>query len=209
MRRLEILQRIGFRTQAVLVAYDDEFIRKFGAQWIRQPRTKPYTREMKDAAHREMLLYIKEAKDGLSYFETKRDFNWAWDLIVITLMKIEYFVQAQGLLRTEIEKMISYQTSDRDQINDKVSRGKAFLDKLEKYPIEDFEKDLYSTETFIPYKIRSNQQTIRTNSENAFAQAKKELEHGDHLGATFSMLYHFYNLFYHNDVRSKDEYFYS
>ncbi|MCP4123367.1 MAG: YbjN domain-containing protein [Bacteroidetes bacterium] len=181
-------------------SYDDEFIQKFDASWIKEPSIKPYSSNKIDAAKTHLSLYINEAKDGISYFETKRAFNLAWDLIVITLMKIEYYIQAQGLLRTEIEKMISYQTGSRDPINEKVSRGKAFLKKLEDYPAEELEKYLYATETFIPYKVRSNQQSIRSNSETAFAQTKKEIEQGNHLGATFSLLYHFYNLFYHNDV---------
>jgi len=181
-------------------SYDDEFIQKFDASWIKEPSIKPYSTDKMEAAKTQLSLYINEAKDGISYFETKRVFNLAWDLIVITLMKIEYYIQAQGLLRTEIEKMISYQTGSRDPINEKVSRGKAFLNKLEDYPAEELEKYLYATETFIPYKVRSSQQSIRSNSETAFAQAKKEIEQGDHLGATFSLLYHFYNLFYHNDV---------
>jgi hypothetical protein len=181
-------------------SYDDEFISKFGAQWIREPKIEPYPEPLKQTARANMALYIEEARTGVNFFETKRAFNLAWDVIVITLMKIEFYIQPQGSLRTEIEKMVSYLTGSTDPMNDKVSRGKTYLDKLSKYDPAEFDKDLYVSSTFIPYKVRSNTQTVRTNSENAFAQSKVEIDQKNHLGASMTLLYYFFNMFYHNTV---------
>ena len=44
-------------------------------------------------------------------------------------MKIEYFANPQGILRSDIEKQVSYLQSQA-QLTDKVSQGKKFLDKI-------------------------------------------------------------------------------
>ncbi len=181
-------------------SYDDEFITKFDANWIHEPKIIAYSDEQKQQAWDNMQLYVNEAEAAVGHFLTKRNYNLAWDVLTISLMKMEYHLQPQGMLRIEIEKMMSYLTGSQDPINEKVNRGKKFLAKLKNYNRDEFNEMLYATETFIPYKVRSNAQTLKNNSENTFAQSKKEIERGDHLAATFTLLYHFFNIFYHNNI---------
>ncbi|MCB0502556.1 MAG: hypothetical protein KDD32_07720 [Bacteroidetes bacterium] len=181
-------------------SYDDEFISKFDASWIHQPKITPYSADQKQSAWDTMHAYIEEARSGISYFETKRSFNFAWDILMVTLMKIEYYIQPEGLLRIEIEKIVSYLISSRDALNDKINRGKNFLDKLSQYDRSKFDDDLYASETFIPYKIRSNEQAVKTATENAYVQAQKEREQGNHLAATMTIAYQFLYLMYHNNL---------
>ena len=183
-------------------SYDDEFISKFDAKWIQEPSISSFSQEVKNTAWDNMQLYIQEANDAIQYFETKRSLSFAWDVLAITLMKLEYYIKPQGLLRIEIEKTISYLLGNNDPMPTKVSRGKSFLDKLKTYDRASFEADLYSVNTFIPYKVRSNNQAVKNNAENSFAQAKKEREQGNHLAATMTLVYQFFYLFYHNNVPS-------
>jgi hypothetical protein len=181
-------------------SYDDEFISKFDAKWIQTPVVFPFSKEKKEEGWNVMQLYMQEALDAVNYFETKRSLNSAWDILAITLMKLEYFLQPQGLFRIELEKMISYLTGNGDPMPTKVSRGKSFLTKLQTYDRASFDADLYTINTFIPYKIRSNTQGIKNNGENAYAQAKKELEVENYFAATMTLMYQFFNLFYNNNV---------
>jgi hypothetical protein len=181
-------------------SYDDEFISKFDAKWIQTPSITPLSNEKKEEGWKVMQLYISEALEAVSYFETKRALDSAWDILAITLMKLEYFLQPQGLLRIELEKTISYLTGNGDPMPTKISRGKSFLNKLKEYNRADFDADLYSINTFIPYKIRSNTQGIKNNGENAYAQSKKEMEDKNYFGASMTLMYQFFNLFYNNNV---------
>lgn len=181
-------------------SYDDEFIQKFGARALAEPLVERYPREMLDKAWEHMQFYIEGARKGIAWFESKRAFNLAWDLIAITLMQIEYYIQPQGMLRTDMEKMIGYLIDETDLINTKVSRGKAFLDKMAGYDRAAFDADLYRVQTFIPFKVRSTEQALRSQSVNTYDQARRQMEAGDHLGATISLLYHFFDLFYQHDV---------
>lgn len=181
-------------------SYDDEFIHKFGAKPLSEPQVERYPREMLDKAWEHTQYYIEEARKGIAWFESKRAFNLAWDLIAITIMQIEYYIQPQGMLRTDIEKMLGYLIDETDLINTKVSRGKAFLNKLAGYDRAAFNADLYRVQTFIPFKVRSTEQALRSQSVNTYDQARRQMEAGDHLGATISLLYHFFDLFYQHDV---------
>ena len=100
--------------------------------------------------HVDRIMVADYVGEGVNFFETKRSFNLAWDVIVITLMKLEHHIQPQGILRTRLEKMISYMTSSEDPMNAKVNRGKKYLAELEAYPKADFTRDLYVSHTFIP-----------------------------------------------------------
>lgn len=181
-------------------SYDDEFINKFNASWIRDPRIEHYSDELKELAWEHTREDLAAARESVAFFESKRAFNLAWDVIVITLMKIEHHVEAEGMLRTDLEKMISYMTASQDAMNDKVNRGKNFLTKLEDYQKADFMRDLYRSETFIPYKVRTTEQSFRSNSENAYGQAKKEIEQGNYIGAAMTLYYHFLYTFYHHYI---------
>ncbi len=181
-------------------SYDDEFIKKFGAQWIQEPKVTRHSKEIEEEVWANVQLYIKEALDGISHFESKRIHGFVWDLIVITLMKIEYYASPQGNLRTEIEKNIGYMNNQQNTIHDKIDHGKRFLKKLQDYNKEHFLSDLYIAETFIPYKWRSTHDNIKSNFENAYAQAGKEFKGNDHTGASLTLMYNFFNMFYNNNV---------
>lgn len=180
--------------------YDDEFIKKFDAKHIREPRITHYSEEEKERGWKTVQNYIEEALEASDHFETKRLFNISWDVLTITLMRIEHFLSPQGVLRIEMEKMISYMTGSLDSLNEKTKRGKQYLNKIKNYDREAFDADLYSSETFIPFKIRATPEHVRSKSENTLAQSKKEVEQGNHLGASMTILFHFYNMFYHNDL---------
>ncbi|MDX2248912.1 MAG: hypothetical protein SF052_19140 [Bacteroidia bacterium] len=183
-------------------SYDDEFIRKFDASWIQEPIIERYSKEYIDNAWNKIQEYIKEAQAYIEYFENKRNFSFCWDVLNITLMKIEYYAEPQGLYRNEIEKTMAFLQS-AVPVMDRVNRGKEFLRKLQSWNRADFDKDMYKIQSFIPYKYRSTLENIRSNFEESYSAAKKERDAGDHIGATFSMQYIFLKLFYYNNVNAE------
>lgn len=183
-------------------SYDDEFIRKFGAKWIQEPVIERYSQEEIGKSWNKIQDYIKEAQTYIEYFENKRNFGFCWDVLNITLMKIEYYAEPQGLYRNEIEKTMAFLQSTAS-VTDRVNRGKEFLRKLQSYNRQDFESDMYKIRSFIPYKYRSTLENIRSNFQETFDAAKKERESGDHIGATFSLQYIFLKLFFYNNVSAE------
>jgi len=179
--------------------YDDEFITKFGAKRIQEPKINAYTTEQKDVAWNNIQLYIKEAFEAYEVLENKRMTNFLWDVLVITLLKIDYYCTPQGTLRNEMEKTLSYLNSKEDYYQG-LSTGKDFLKKLQSMEKEALEKDLYAIEVFVPYKFRTTPESIRNILKYAYETSEKEMKALDFIGATLTLQYGILNMLYSNNV---------
>lgn len=179
--------------------YDDEFISKFDAKRIQEPRVYAYDAAKKDAAWNTMQAYINEAFVAYEQLENKRLTGFLWDILSITLLKIDYFCSPQGTLRGEIEKAISNLNS-KDEYYARLGAGKDFLKKLQNYDRTKFDNDLYKIDVFVPYKFRTNLESVRNGLKYAHETADKEIKAMDYLGATLTIQYGILNFFYNNNV---------
>lgn len=179
--------------------YDDEFITKFSATHIQEPKVYAYTLEQKNAAWNNVQQYVKEALEGYEQLENKRLTNYLWDVLIITLLKIDYFCSPQGNLRVELEKAISNLNS-KDDYYQRLSGGTAFLKKLQNYDRTSFENNLYKIDVFVPYKFRTDLESVRNSLKYAHETADKEIKAVDHVGAVFTMEYGILNFFYNHNV---------
>ncbi len=175
--------------------YDDEFITKFSATHIQTPKTESLTEEQKNLAYDRIQAYATEALSGYEQLENKRLTAFLWDVLITTLLKIDYYCVPQGNLRNELEKTISFLNSKED-FYQRMSTAKDFLKKLQTTDKEKLKKDLYKIEIFVPYKYNANLDAVRNNLKYAYETAEKEMKAGDNIGATFSMSYGILNLFY-------------
>ena len=179
--------------------YDDEFIAKFNATRIQEPKIIPYTSAEKEIAWNTIQQYISEAFDVYAQLENKRLNTYLWDVLMITLLKIDYFCAPQGVLRNEIEKAI-VNLNSKDEFYQKLSGGKEFLKKLQNYDREKFENDLYKIETFVAYKFRNTLDSVRNNFKKAYETAENEMKAKDYIGATFTIEYAIFNFLYNNNL---------
>ena len=180
-------------------ANDDQFIDKFGASWTQEPSIERYDENAIKMTYNHLQEIIEQALKEIDYYENKRQFPFAWDVVAISLLKIEYLLQPQGSLRSKIEKAIGFMMS-KAQVPEKINRGKDALRDLQKVSLNDLKKDLYAIDIFIPYKLHTNEEKLKTILEPALAQAKKERESGDVLATTLTLSYNILNLFYHNNT---------
>ena len=179
--------------------YDDEFITKFDAKRIQDPKSVAYDADKKDTAWNIMQAYIYEAFIAYEQLENKRLTGFLWDILSVTLLKIYYFCSPQGSLRNEIEKAIT-NLNGKDEYYARLGSGKEFLKKLQNYDRTKFENDLYKIDVFVPYKFRTNLESVRTNLKYAHETADKEIKAMDFLGATLTIEYGILNFFYSNNV---------
>ncbi|MBX7226110.1 MAG: hypothetical protein K1X55_08765 [Chitinophagales bacterium] len=179
--------------------YDDAFIKKFDAKRIQEPIITPYSQETKQKAWDYLQLYLSEADEAFKYFEERRLSGFEWDVIMITLMKLEYLISPQGNLRNDIEKQHIDMGTNED-IATKVQRGKDFLRQLRNMSRTEFDADLYKIDTLIQYKFRATLPNIKQNLQGALDQAKKEIENKDYIGAMLTLEYNFFNMYYFNHV---------
>jgi len=93
------------------------------------------------------------------------------------------------------------------ELNERISEGEKFLLKLQRYNRNEFDKDIYIVDTFIPYKYSKSFDQMKDDFENWRKTAEKEMNSNNYLGATFTFQYIFlYNFFHYNlpaEVSSK------
>ena len=182
--------------------YDDEFITKFNAVRLREPQIVGYDTEKQNKAWDLTQQYIQEALTAYEQLDNKRLTQFLWDVLIITLLKIDFICAPQGYLRTEMEKTISYLNS-KDDYYQRLNSGKEFLKRLQTMPKETFTRDLYSIDIFVPYKYFTNLDGVRNSLKYAHETSSGEMKANDPLGATLTLEYGILNLFYNNNLDDK------
>lgn len=177
-------------------SYDDEFIKKFGARWINKPVIKRFSGNLVDFTWQKTQNYLNEAAAFIDYFERKRLFAPCLDVIIITLLKIDYFAEPQGVLRTDIEKNISQLQNREVQPADRIRKGKQFLKHLQDYKKEEFANDLYVAEVFIPFKNNFTVDMIETYFQELYNTIKQKMAAREYMWVVFTLHDAFLTLFY-------------
>ena len=80
--------------------------------------------------------------------------------------------------------------------------GKEFLRKLQNTTQAQLEKNLYNIEIFIPYKFRTDLESVRNALKYAYETSEKEIKTMDFIGATFTLEYGILNLLYSNAMEN-------
>lgn len=184
--------------------YDDTFIKRFHAKRILDPVIFPVSNEVADQAWHCFTTYLKECNDMLQMLEQKRMHTYMWDVLIITLMKIDSIIVPQGHLRSELERGISMLSGEGD-LSEKIQRGRAFLASLEKISKEALTADLYTINMLVPYKTLAGGDTIKSKIVKAIEQAEGEMEEGDTMAACLTLNYHILNMLYYSTVESTYE----
>jgi hypothetical protein len=178
---------------------DDELINLFDAKLLHEPKINFYNKEILDSAWQKFTSLLSEAEEFMNYFDEKRIEYFNWDIINITLKRIEYLIAPSGKLRTDIEHQVNCLYTKED-MQIRIQRGKKFLNTLKSISKEDFVADMYVAETFIPIKSRSEIESIKRNWGKPFETATKEMQNKQYTAATLTLLVAFYDLFYYNTI---------
>ena len=181
-------------------SFDDEFIEKFGASHLQEPKIVPFSEAIKQEAHTNCQNILEEGLRQFDHYMEKRHGNNAWYALNITLKKIEFHAEPQGHLRTLLEKAIDGIYDRNTPFQNRLLNGKSSLEKLKKHPKEKFMDDLYQIETFIPYKYSGKKENIRENWEDSYAEAQEMISNSRFEEAAILLQSCFYSLFYYNLV---------
>ncbi len=181
-------------------SYDDEFIEKFNAAHLQEPKITPFSNHLKEEAYINYKKIIEESLQRFDHYMEKRDHNNAWYTLNITFKQIEFYAEPHGYLRTLLEKAVSGIFDRKIPFQNRLLNGKESLKKLKSYTKEQFSEDLYQIETFIPYKYNGKKENIRENWEDTYEDAKELISNSRHENAVNLLLSSFYNLFYYNLV---------
>ncbi|MDR1985264.1 MAG: YbjN domain-containing protein [Prevotellaceae bacterium] len=181
--------------------YDDEFVTKFGAERIYEPKITPYDAKTIDTVYDVIQLSCKECLDNVKIFETDRKYGNAWNIIATTLYKISYYAHPQGQLLNDLSKAVYEHDREDIPLPEIVARGKEFIQKLQAIPKEKLAEDLYYVETFIPPKRRSSLENIQQNFQKTYENVSSALQAEDYLYVCLMVTYKFYEMYYYNNLQ--------
>ncbi len=183
--------------------YDDEFIEKFDATHMQEPKIEPMSPATKEEAYTKVQQLIDENVGRLDYYISKRNGRGAWCTLNITLKQLEFYAQPQGYLRTEIENAIDLIYNRDMNFQDLLLKSKENLLKIRNYDKEKFFESLYNIEVFVPYKYSGKKENIRDNWSDSYDTIKEMMNESSYEAAGTEMLSLFYNLFYYNLVNKE------
>jgi len=181
-------------------SYDDEFIEKFGATHLQEPKIMLFEDNLKEEAYANYQKIIEKGIQSFDHYMEKRHTNNAWYTLNITLKKIEFYAEPQGYLRTVLEEAIDGIYDRNIPFQNRLLNGKASLEKLKSYTSNKFSEDIYQIETFIPHKYSSKKENIRENWEDSYTNAQDMIANAKFEDASNLLQSCFYDLFYYNLV---------
>ena len=181
--------------------YDDEFVAKFHAERIYEPRITPYDAQTVAQVYDVVQLSCRECMDLVAGFESERNFGYAWNIIATTLLKICYCARPQGQLLNDLDKAIREHDREDIPLTEVVARSKQVVLKLQAMSCDELAGNLYFVETFVPDKMRSSLKNIQENFCESFKRASAALERKDYLVSCLSVVYKFYEMYYYNNLQ--------
>ena len=180
--------------------YDDEFVTTFGATRLYEPIITPFPTDKAEKTYQTIQAIIKQALDYTSYFESKRFYSQAWDMIAGALRQIDYYAHPQGQLMNDLDKAIREANAEAP-LPGLITDMKNFLEEWQNMDKAKFIEDLYDVEIFIPTKRRSSLENIQENLKKLYERAEKGIQNGYQSDATIDLLFNFYNTYYFNNLQ--------
>jgi predicted transcriptional regulator len=181
--------------------YDDEYVTKFGAERIYEPKITPYDAATIDTVYGVIQQSCDECINNMKDFETDRKYGNAWNIIASTLYKISYYAHPQGQLLNDLDKAVREHDREDIPLPEIVTRGKDFVQKLKAIPKDKLAEDLYYVETFIPPKRRSSLENIQQNFKQSYENVSQAIAAQDYLYVCLVVPYKFYEMYYYNNLQ--------
>jgi hypothetical protein len=175
--------------------HDDNFVVLQKAEWINQPEVTLFSDARKAQSWTGFKLYLQEAREWTSYWQAKGFNLFVWDVIYITLLKIEQLCSPQGIVKNVLESNLDKLFEKRD-LNDVVSEGLAYLDSLNNLPQSAFETQLYDVGTFVPVKVTGNALNVQNSLKPYLETGYECIKKNEMTSAYLCLQKAIYRLFY-------------
>ena len=187
--------------------HDDYFIDKFKAQRVSEMKIKMYTDEEKESAYKTFKETLTQCVEYVEFYIQKRFFSSACDILSISIMKLDYAIQPQGLLQFELKKamdgMFEQGKSSEQVTNDTLKKIKQFLE----FDRKKFDEGCYYPEYVLSPKQTTELAQLQDNMRSEYGKIKDFYTKSDHFNTVLYCMYNIYYIFYHdlipNDIYQK------
>ncbi len=178
---------------------DDVFIDKFQASFVHQPEVNHFPKDVKNNAYDLFTKTLNDALTASQFFETKRYFPSACDVLSIAIMQIDYTLAPQGLLGTELNNALNtlYEAGPIDQV---IVKTKNKIKKILEWDRAKFDDYMFYSKYLVPFKKRAEIPFIQDRLYNNHLDAKDAYYNQAFMGSALICLYAIYNLYYNNTI---------
>ena len=179
--------------------YDDELCTRFNATRCYTPRVTPYTDEQVDKVYNALQTIGSLALNAAADYCAQRRYVYAWTIVCGAIYQFNFFANPQGQLINEIEK-ITEAMSDERPIEELVTRGTNFLNKLMAMPKDELAKDLYIVEKMVSVNPHASLQSVQEDFEDLHEGTTAAMQERDYDQVAVRIYYAFYRLLVENNI---------
>ena len=179
--------------------YDDELCTRFNAERCYTPKVELFTEEQIDNVYKNLRTVGHLALDAAAEYCSQRRYIYAWTIISGAIYQFCFFANPQGQLINEIEKAIDAMHDERP-LEELISRGTNFLNKLLGMSKEDLAKDLYSVEMMVSLKRFASLQSVQEDFEALHDDTSEAIEKRDFDQVVVRIFFSFYQLLFENNI---------
>lgn len=179
--------------------FDDFFIEKFGVEHAEDLKVEHYDDSEVDAFYEQFQGTLKEAMEFVNYFEGRRLYAFAKEILIMELQRLDYSLRPQGFLKGEIEKIIKGLKA-READDQKLMKQKPEVVKLQEMEKEKFAKSMYKVEVFVPEGGKMDLMGVKNYFKKTVEDAEKDLERRSYEGAYLILAGDIYSLLFYNDL---------
>ncbi len=143
----------------------------------------------------------------MAFFEKERLSEYHWDIVTITLLKLENMPYINGTLRSDLLDIIELMYSDNNMAF-KVDRGIAFIKELQEKSYKEFYcpviyKSLYYQHTFYTRLMNISQETLKEELEKNKERFEKSKKEGRYFALTYDIYERLLKIIYEYNIDDK------
>lgn len=187
--------------------YDDMFIEKLHAVSLNEPQITEISADQKTAAWELFQTILKESLEYADYFEQKRRLDLVMCTLCTAVMNVDYTLQPQGFIRSDIEKTVTAMYDNSVQLSELVQRTKASVKKLLSLSQDTFNHSLYIPTFFVPLKPALDITSVESMFQGFQEQYKRSMANADYAEAAVGITWKIYDVLYRytlpEDVKNK------
>jgi len=182
--------------------YANEFIKKYNAKFLKEPKVKHLTQKEQEEVYREIKRVIKEYKDYSLYFKEKQKDAYCWDIGVISLLKLSNMPYLNGYLQYDIIKSIRVMYDGDLDFDYRILKAKEQIDEIANLSKEELLSNLYHTELFTSMLFFSSEDIIKDRLEKSIETLQKYEKDANYFAISYYLQTVFLKLIYNYNLSS-------
>ncbi len=182
--------------------YDDVFIDKFKTDSVKKSDLEYFTSAELELAHQKYAEIIKEGLSFVEYFESKRYYSLAWEMMETLFLKLDYVLAPQGILNTKLKeaKVLLYGQAAEQTV---IANSKLKLNELINFDKEKMKSSFFHPKFLIPSKKRGEISYIQDFMDSTRESMQSSMGSKSYSNVSIAGLYLFYDLLYKVSIHSE------